>query len=59
MLAACTAADRIINKLTIFHPDSRRRFPPDKTIKYATTVIPSNTMANDIRNPTERHMEQK
>ena len=59
MLAACRNADITISRLSSLHPFSRSRFPPMRITMYVTMLIPCSTTANDIRNPTERHMEQK
>lgn len=59
MPAACTMADRPTVKLRTLHPFSRRRFPPLKMTRYVTMLMPCRTTAKDIKNPTERHMEQK
>jgi hypothetical protein len=59
MPAACTIADKIISKLRTRHPFSRNRFPPPRIIRYVTMLMPSNTTVKDIKNPTDRHIEQK
>lgn len=59
ILAACTTAERIISRLRILHPFSRIGLPPVKMTRYVTRLIPCRTTAKDIRNPTERHIEQK
>lgn len=56
---ACTTAERIIIKLNVLHPPSLNLLLPVIMIKYDTTDIPCRTTANDIRNPTDRHIEQK
>lgn len=58
-LAACTTTDVRTSKLRTPHPFSRSRFPPERITRYATMLIPSSTTAKDIRNPTDRHIEQK
>lgn len=59
MLAACRNADITISRLSNLHPFSRSRFPPMRITMYVTMLMPCSTTANDIRNPTERHIEQK
>ena len=46
-------------KASTFHPVSRFCLPPPMIITYATIVPNSSTAANDIKKPTDRHIEQK
>lgn len=57
--AACTMAESPTIKLRTVHPFSRKRLPPERMTKYVTTLMPCKTIAKDMRNPTDRHMEQK
>lgn len=59
ILAACTVADMITIQLSVRHPPSRSCLFPQMMITYDTTLIACSTTANDIRNPTDRHIEQK
>lgn len=53
------APQRKCRPANIFHPDSLFCFPPTRMTIYVISVIPSRTIVNDMRKPTERHMEQK
>jgi hypothetical protein len=59
ILAHCTTPTNTNIKLNTFHPVSLFCFPPPITTIYATMVANSRIAAKDMRNPMERHMEQK
>lgn len=57
--AHCIRAESTRRPLMTFQPCSLFCFPPASTTMNAMRVMPSITTANDMRKPTERHMEQK
>ena len=59
ILAHCTMPTSMSIKLNTFQPLSLFCLPPPIIKTYATIVASSNTAANDIKKPTDRHIEQK